>query len=298
MQAALKDVEATTYCLKLDIKKFYPNVNHDILKQQLRRKIKDKALLWLLDEIIDSSPGLPIGNLLSQYFGNFYLSPFDHWIKENKREARYFRYMDDMIILHHSKEHLHALLAEIRQYLAVNLKLTVKQNYQVFPVAKRGIDFVGYRIFHTHTLLRKSIKQNFARKLANNPNEKVIAAYYGWVKHCNGRHLFKTLLQKHNMKKFSELGITLNTKALLGKKVPIEDVLHEQLIIESYRIEKSIYPETGNGLCLYLQVVHNGKQRVVFTGSVYLQNLMNQTKADDLPFEATIVPVGKGYAFK
>lgn len=82
LRGALRDEPKTRYCLKIDIKKFYPNINHDILKSLLRRKFKDKDLLWLLDEIIDSADGLPIGNYLSQYLANFYLTYFDHWIKE------------------------------------------------------------------------------------------------------------------------------------------------------------------------------------------------------------------------
>jgi len=103
VKRALKDVENTRYCLKLDVKKFYPSVDHDVLKQLLRRKIKDNDLLWLLDEIIDSTSGLPIGNYLSQYFANFYLTYFDHWMKENKRVKYYFRYADDLVILSDSK---------------------------------------------------------------------------------------------------------------------------------------------------------------------------------------------------
>jgi len=141
---ALGDEPGTQFCLKMDIKKFYPNINHDILKQLLRRKFKDADLLWLLDEIIDSTDGLPIGNYLSQYFANFYLTYFDHWLKEEKGIKYYFRYADDIVILSSSKSYLHALLADIKHYLATELKLTVKQNYQVFPVYARGIDFVGY----------------------------------------------------------------------------------------------------------------------------------------------------------
>jgi RNA-directed DNA polymerase len=85
LRKALKDEPGTKYCLKLDIKKFYPSVDHAILKQLLRKKIKDQDLLWLLDEIIDSAPGLPIGNYLSQYFANFYLTYFDHWLKQVKK---------------------------------------------------------------------------------------------------------------------------------------------------------------------------------------------------------------------
>ena len=97
LQRYLKDVSGTQYCLKLDIKKFYPNIDHEILKQLLRRKIKDADLLWLLDEIIDSAEGLPIGNYLSQYFANFYLTHFDHWLKETIGVKYYLRYADDLV---------------------------------------------------------------------------------------------------------------------------------------------------------------------------------------------------------
>ena len=194
VKRALKDVANTTYCLKLDIKKFYPNIDHQILKELLRRKFKDQDLLWLLDEIIDSAEGVPIGNYLSQYFANFYLTYFDHWIKEQKQVTYYFRYADDLVILSSSKQELHKLLDEIKLYLSSKLKLTVKGNYQVFPVQARGIDFVGYKMFHTHTLLRKSIKQRFARMLKHNKNEASIASYMGWIKHCNSINLKRKLL--------------------------------------------------------------------------------------------------------
>lgn len=193
VKTALKDVERTQYCLKLDIKKFYPNVNHDILKSLLRKKFKDNDLLWLLDEIIDSAPGLPIGNYLSQYLANFYLTYFDHWIKENKRIKYYFRYADDIVILAKNKAELHSILADIKDYFINELAIEVKQNYQVFPVAARGIDFVGYVFYHTHTLLRKGIKKNFARMLKKNRNKASIASYNGWAKHCNSKHLMKKL---------------------------------------------------------------------------------------------------------
>lgn len=194
VRKALKDVPGTTYCLKLDVKKFYPSINHEILKALLRKKIKDGRLLDLLDEIIDSADGVPIGNYLSQYFANFYLSYFDHWLKEVKRVKYYFRYADDIVVLAPGKPELHQLLADIRRYLSENLKLTVKDNYQVFPVSSRGIDFVGYVFYHTHTRLRKTIKQRFARMLARRRNPASIASYYGWAKHCNSKHLLKKLL--------------------------------------------------------------------------------------------------------
>jgi len=199
LRSAMNNADGTKFCLKLDIKKFYPNVDHDILKVLLRRKIKDPDLLWLLDEIIDSAPGLPIGNYLSQYLANFYLTYFDHWLKEQKGVRYYFRYADDIVILSDNKNYIHELLAEMKTYLWDNLKLTVKQNHQVFPVAARGIDFVGYVHFHYNEIyVRKSIKKAFARKIARGTATlEVIAAYMGWLKHANTINLRMTLLKKH-----------------------------------------------------------------------------------------------------
>jgi len=189
---ALRDVQATEYFLKLDIRKFYPSVNHSILKQIIRRKIKDKDLLWLLDSIIDSAPGLPIGNYLSAYFANLYLTPFDHWLKEQLGVANCFRYADDIVVLADCKEYLHGLLAFIICYLHDNLKLEVKHNSRVCPV-KTGLDFVGYVFYDTHILLRPSIKRRFARMMARNPLPVKIAAYNGWAKYANCRNLIKKL---------------------------------------------------------------------------------------------------------
>jgi len=188
----LKDTEGTRYCLKFDIKKFYPTVDHAVLKSLLRRKFKDGDLLWLLDEIIDSAPGLPIGNYLSQYLANFYLTYFDHWIKEQMGVGYYYRYADDIVILSGEKPSLHAMLHDIRQYMGT-LKLEVKENHQIFPVESRGIDFVGYVFRHSHIRLRKGIKKNFARKLARNPNHASVTSYLGWMGHCNAKHLTKKL---------------------------------------------------------------------------------------------------------
>ncbi|TSE03397.1 RNA-directed DNA polymerase [Aquimarina algiphila] len=202
LKTTLKNANETTYCLKLDIKKFYPNIDHRILKLLLRRKFKDQDLLWLLDEIIDSAEGLPIGNYLSQYFANFYLTYFDHWIKEEKKVKYYFRYADDIVILHSEKPYLHNICYDIKNYLRNNLHLEIKDNYQIFPVKSRGIDFVGYVFYHTHVLLRKRIKKNFARKLKKNPNTRSKASYLGWLKHCNGIHLTKKLLPDEQFQRF------------------------------------------------------------------------------------------------
>lgn len=194
LRKALRNVDETTYCLKLDIRKFYPSIDHQILKSLLMRKFKDEKLLDLLDEIIDSAPGLPIGNYLSQYLANFYLTYFDHFLKENLKVKYYFRYADDIVILHSNKAQLWQIFNCIDNYLQMFLKLEIKGNYQVFPVAKRGIDFVGYVHYHTHIRLRKSIKQRFAKMLKRRPRRESIASYTGWTKHCNSKNLMKKLL--------------------------------------------------------------------------------------------------------
>ena len=199
----LKDVENTQYCLKMDIKKFYPTIDHDILKAIIRKKIKDQKLLQLLDGIIDSAPGLPIGNYLSQFFANLYLSYFDHWLKEEKKVKYFYRYADDIVILAKDKAYLHGLLVDINNYLVDRLNIQLKGNYQVFPVESRGIDFVGYVFYHTHILMRKSIKKRFCRKVAklNKKNldpkqyKILISPHLGWAKHCDSKNLIKKILK-------------------------------------------------------------------------------------------------------
>lgn len=197
LKEALRDPIATKYCLKLDLKKFYHNIDHPILKTLLRRKLKDKDALWLLDGIIDSAPGLPIGNYLSQPLSTFYLTYFDHWIKEKMSVQKYFRYADDIVILAATKEELHRLLAEIRKYFSEKLKLEIKGNYQIFAMEDRGIDVLGYVFFHGGvTYIRKKIKKAFIRMMAHRRNHASIAAYSGWFKHGNCKHLQKKYLNE------------------------------------------------------------------------------------------------------
>ena len=217
-----------------------PSIDHETLKQKFRRKYKDPELLELIDEVIDSistcpatdeniefyrscgneikivkvngkdfieGVGIPIGNYFSQYDGNFFLSGFDHWIKEVKRVKHYYRYMDDICIFARTKEELHQLLAEINEYFIQNLKLRIKGNYQIFPSFIRGIDFVGYRIFLKDTLLRKSTCQEFERKMTairkkiesgqemNYSEWCAINSYKGWLKYCDSSRLSEKYIE-------------------------------------------------------------------------------------------------------
>jgi RNA-directed DNA polymerase len=195
----------TKYCLKIDIHHFYQSIDRTILKKMLRKKFKDERLLRLLDEIIESSPnktGIPIGSYLSQYLANFYLSYFDHWLKEGMHLKYVIRYMDDIVILLDSKKRLHGICKQIRYYLEMNLNVSMKENYQVFPVSSRGVDFLGFVSYKDHTLLRKTTKVNMERKmnrirhkqdkgiLISHHEWSSINSYAGWISQCDGYNLF------------------------------------------------------------------------------------------------------------
>lgn len=181
LRKALNDVSNTKYCLKLDIQQFYPSICNDLLKQMLRKRFKDTDLLEMLDEIIDSTKGLPIGNYTSQILSNFYLNCFDHYVKEQLRVKYYFRYADDIVILNSNKEELHLIFKGVKNYL-ISLKLTVKNNYQIFPVEDRGIDFVGFVHRKDYTLLRKTIKKRYVKS-------KNKERWNSWLVHCNSINL-------------------------------------------------------------------------------------------------------------
>jgi len=199
LQDTYKECRNYKYCLKIDIHKYYESINKSTLKVFLRKKFKDRKLLSLLDGIIDSNlKGIPIGNYLSQIFANFYLTYFDHWLKEAKKVS-VFRYMDDIVILHNSKEYLHELKNEIESYLYNILDLRLSK-WQIFPINSRGIDFVGYVIYPTYIKLRKQIKQNFKTMLHKYPNENSISSYKGWLIHGNCVNLWNKYINNENIK--------------------------------------------------------------------------------------------------
>ncbi len=192
------DYRGTKYCLKMDITKFYPSIDKEILKDMFRRKIKDGDCLWLIDTIVESSDkGLPIGNYTSQWFSNFFLEGLDHFIKEQLGIRYYIRYVDDLVLLGGNKRKLHAARQRIREYLD-SINLTLKGNWQVFMVDKRGIDFLGFRFFRDKTILRKRNALRIRRrvkKIASKPHLSyrdacAIVSYWGWIKRSDSFNFY------------------------------------------------------------------------------------------------------------
>lgn len=238
-----RDPDGTRYCLKIDVRKFYPSIDHDTLKQVIRRTLKDPGVLWLLDGIIDSASGVPIGNYISQYFANLYLAELDHLLKEDIKVRYYYRYADDIVLLSSSKEYLSGVLVYINHYLYENRLLMLKSNFQIYPVKSRGVDYVGYVPYHTHCLARKRNKQGLCREVAALRKKGLsddeirlrVASRLGFMKHCDSNHLLKTL----GMKKFSD--IKPKQGKLTGGKYHIDDILNREIHITAFDISPSKY---------------------------------------------------------
>ena len=191
------DYKGTKYCLKMDISKFYPSVDNGLLKAMFRTKIKDRDCLWLIDTIIDTAQGLPIGNYTSQWFSNFFLQGLDHYIKEKLGVKYYVRYVDDLVLLGPNKKKLHAVRKAIGDHLA-SLHLQLKGNWQVSKVNDRAIDFLGFRFFRGKTILRKRnalrIRRRFARisrkPWLNYEDACAVISYWGWIKRSDSYRFY------------------------------------------------------------------------------------------------------------
>jgi len=153
--------------LKLDVRKYFESIDHDMLKKQLRRLFKDQLLLLIFDKIIDSyataeQKSLPIGNLTSQYFANHYLSVADHYAKEVLRAPAYVRYMDDMVFWHQDKNALLDLGYRIQDFIARELLLVLKPF--CLNQSSKGLPFLGYLLFPDRVRLAARSKKRFIEK--------------------------------------------------------------------------------------------------------------------------------------
>jgi retron-type reverse transcriptase len=201
-------VKKYEYCLKCDIKKFYPSIKHKILIDIVERKIKCKDTLWLLKDIINSFDGeknTPIGNYTSQWFGNLYMNEVDTYVK-NKKYKAYIRYCDDFVIFSDDKKDLHVLKLEIEDFLLTKLSLKFSR-WSIFN-NKQGVDFLGYRHFSNKILLRKTTSKRVMARIKELPKaykngiitieqfESSLAATMGWIKWANTFNLQSKLKLK------------------------------------------------------------------------------------------------------
>lgn len=216
----LKDPVNTQWCLKIDISKYFPHVDHTKLKSVLRELFGDTELLAAFDEIIDSHDvGIPIGNYTSQYFANVYLYKFDRWCHDNV--VYYSRYMDDMVFLARDRYSLLQLYRDISWRLMRDYGLSVKDNWQIFNVDERGVDYVGYRIFRNRVLLRNQLYRNMlsvtnqVRKMykkrgyVTERERCQLGSYFGWILRCTPK-VRHELYKKH----FSDIFIPTKEKQL------------------------------------------------------------------------------------
>jgi hypothetical protein len=197
-------VRRNAYCLKLDVSKFYPSIDHEILLSIIHRKIKCTDTLWLLENIIRSFPGgknTPIGNYTSQWFGNLYLNELDQYVKHELKVLDYMRYCDDTGFFSNDKGRLRAVGDLVESFLVERLKLRLSRK-DLFPTS-RGVDFLGYRHFKGYVLLRKNTAKRVAKrlltlrdkvergKISPETGRSIVASAGGWTKWANA-HNFRT----------------------------------------------------------------------------------------------------------
>ena len=211
-----KNFTQNSYVLKCDIKKFFASVDHNILKCILFKTIKDENVQWLLENVIDSfysdsinienKIGLPIGNLTSQLFANVYMNELDQYIKNVLRIKYYLRYTDDFIIVDDYEKCLY-FLDKIRVFLKDELRLELHPTKIILKKCFQGIDFLGYRVFPHHILLKTKTKKRVLKKIKYKygcfKNSRMTAesfnqslqSYFGTLSHCNGYKLKKKILE-------------------------------------------------------------------------------------------------------
>lgn len=191
------------FALSMDVKQFFPSIDKGALKSMLRSVLKDRRALDLLCRIVDEYPrdGIPLGNRTSPMLANLYLSGVDHALKQGSRCHYYLRYMDDMVVLGYSKPWLHRIRRMVAGMLG-EVGLELKGSWQVYPIERRGVLYLGYRVFRTHTLLRKRTKVRMRRALGRIRDAEgltahdlgVIRSYEGLLSWCDGVHLAESVI--------------------------------------------------------------------------------------------------------
>ncbi|MDP3710735.1 MAG: reverse transcriptase/maturase family protein [bacterium] len=193
-QIVSKNYTRTAWILKCDIKKFFANINHDILKKILAQSIPERDTLWLLDQVIDSfNAGLPLGNLTSQLLINVYMNESDNFLKRELKIQYYVRYADDFVILHHNRAYLESILPKISEFLGRILRLSLHPDKVFIQTLASGVDFLGWIHFPHHRVLRTSTKHRMFKKLSKKVSKSSISSYRGLLSHGNTHKLLQNI---------------------------------------------------------------------------------------------------------
>ncbi len=195
----------TTQCwvLKCDIRKFFGNIDHNILLSILQKHIKDADALWLCERIIRSfntinGKGLPLGNLTSQLFANVYMNEFDQFVKHKLKVKHYIRYADDFVFLSNNRQELEKIIPIIREFLRVHLNLALHEDKLFIKTIGVGVDFLGWVHFSDHRVLRTATKRRMLKRIHESPTPEKLNSYLGLLKHGNARKLQQEILRIHS----------------------------------------------------------------------------------------------------
>ncbi|MFH1978126.1 MAG: reverse transcriptase/maturase family protein [Candidatus Aenigmatarchaeota archaeon] len=193
------------YVLKADIKHYFDSVDHEVMINIIKKKISDKHVLWLVKKILDNHntkmpcKGMPIGNLTSQTFANVYLNSLDYFVKQKLRARYYIRYLDDFVIFDRSKEKLEKYKNQISEFLKT-IKLELHPNKSKIIPLHKGINFLGFRIFYYHKLLKKSNIRLFRKRTieleksyicGETSKDKLCEKINGWLEYARHGDTYK-----------------------------------------------------------------------------------------------------------
>lgn len=197
IQFLYSHIKGYKYAIKLDVKKFYDNIDKKILFKLVKRKVSDSDFLRMYEEVIGATgKGLDLGLNSSQWLANYYLQGLDYFIKQELKAEVYVRYVDDMIILGNNKRKLHYFIRAINQYLKEKLNLKLKENYALLNLEKgESVEFVGYKISHKGIQLIKPLFHKFIRlykrmKDMSKRRAKTLVALWGWFKATTGSYAY------------------------------------------------------------------------------------------------------------
>lgn len=185
------------YVLKVDLHNYFESIEHDILMNKIKNKVKDQKLLSFIKSCIDlNEKGLGLGSQVSQISAMYYLNDLDHYIKERLHCKFYGRYMDDLYIIEESKQKLRYCLKEIRNIVCKD-KLALSENKTHIYKLSNGFVFCKCRYFLTKTGKIKRYPVGHSIKIFNRKYKKeirlldIIPAFKSYVANFNCYKLFK-----------------------------------------------------------------------------------------------------------